>query len=103
MITFGGFLLGITMMVVGFFAVRNTNRFIEWFGDLGLALGFVQCAVAVVEGGRNYFAGGRISDCVWFGAAFLSINRFGHLAVIWVFLAMYVEDLIDSEAQTHYN
>ena len=41
MITFTGFLIGLVMVIVGFFAVWKTDWFIRNFGDLGEAFGAV--------------------------------------------------------------
>jgi hypothetical protein len=35
----GGFLLGLIMMVLGFLMVRRTDAFLEYFGDVGEAIG----------------------------------------------------------------
>ena len=37
--TFGGFILGFLMMVVGFLLVWKTNWFVENFGDIGVLFG----------------------------------------------------------------
>ena len=41
MITFFGFIGGVTMMVIGFFTIWKTQWFIRNFGDLGQAVGAV--------------------------------------------------------------
>lgn len=37
--TFGSFLLGLFLMGIGFLAVRKTDVFIQWFGDISEAFG----------------------------------------------------------------
>jgi len=39
--SFGIILLGLILMGVGFLMVWKTNKFLEWFGDLGMMLGYI--------------------------------------------------------------
>lgn len=37
----GLMLLGLVLLAIGFFMVWKTNLFLQWFGDIGEMLGFV--------------------------------------------------------------
>lgn len=39
--SFGLFLVGLILLALGFVMVWKTNLFLQWFGDLGQMLGFI--------------------------------------------------------------
>lgn len=39
--SFGLIILGLAIMAVGFLMVWKTNKWLEWFGDIGTVMGFI--------------------------------------------------------------